>query len=314
MQKTVNPFEFSDTNKRYHTYTYFLRHKFGKKCVKIPLDGGFTCPNADGTKGFGGCTYCTGKFSPDCKKSISEQFDEAVEILSKKWSDTLYIPYFQANTNTYAPLDVLKERFEAALAHQNTVGLNIATRADCLSDEVVEYLHRLSRRTFLTVELGLQTIHDSTAEKINRCHSYAEFLEGYQKLSGLNVCIHIINGLPGESREMMLDTAREIARLHPQSLKIHLLYIMEGTKIASEYKNGEFDTLTLPEYTDIVCSQLELLPADIVIGRVTGDGEADGLIAPLWSRKKFVVMNEIDKELARRNTYQGIYANSVKNQ
>ncbi len=306
MPEKNNPFPFSDTNKRYHTYNYFLRRKFGSKCVKIPLDGGFDCPNADGTKGSGGCTYCTGRFSPNPQKSITEQFDEAAQILEKKWPGALYIPYFQARTNTYAPLEVLKSKYSEALAHERVVGLNIATRADCLEDDVVDYLRELSEQTFLTVELGLQTIHDKTAERINRCHSYEEFLRGYEKLKGLNVCIHIIDGLPGEDREMMLQTAREIAKLHPQSLKIHLLYVMRGTVLAKQYEAGEFSLLTLPEYVDIICSQIELLPPDIVIGRVTGDGEADGLIAPLWTRKKFVCMNEIDKELARRNSYQGI--------
>ncbi len=306
MASKINPFPFSDTNKRYHTYNYFLRQKFGSKCVKIPLDGGFDCPNADGSRGFGGCTYCTGRFSPDSQKSITEQFDEAAAMLEKKWPGALYIPYFQARTNTYAPLEVLREKYSEALAHENVVGLNIATRADCLEDDVVEYLKELSEKTFLTVELGLQTVHDTTAERINRCHTYEEFLSGYEKLRGLNVCIHIIDGLPGEDREMMLQTAREIAALHPHALKIHLLYVMRGTLLAKQYEAGEFELLTLPQYVDIICSQLELLPPDIVIGRVTGDGEADGLIAPLWTRKKFVCMNEIDKELARRNSYQGI--------
>ena len=170
---------------------------------------------------------------------------------------------------------------------------------------LVNYLRELHERTFLTVELGLQTIHDITAEKINRCHSYEEFLRGYEKLNGLNVCVHIINGLPGETHEMMLETARELARIRPFMVKIHLLHIIEGTKMAQQYKDGEFELPTLEEYVRTVCDQLEILPEDTVIARVTGDGAPDTLVAPLWSRKKFVVMNEIDKELARRDSMQG---------
>lgn len=304
-----SPFKYSDTNKRYYTYDYFLKQKFGGKCVKIMLDCGFTCPNIDGTKGVGGCTYCSGRGSGDFAESsllsIEEQFAAVRERMYRKWDGARCIAYFQAHTNTYAPLSTLKSLYEEALAQPDVVGLSIATRADCISEETAEYLRSLSERTFLTVELGLQSVFDTTAERINRCHTYAEFLEGYEKLRGLNVCVHIINGLPGEDREMMLETARRVGELHPQSIKIHLLHVLRGTRLADEYERGAFRTLELAEYVDIVCSQLELLPEDVVIGRITGDGAADELIAPLWSLKKFVCMNEIDKELARRDSWQG---------
>ena len=305
----INPFPYSDSNKRYYTYDYFLRSKFGKKVFKVTLDAGFTCPNIDGSRGVGGCTYCSARGSGDFAASpalpICEQYAIVRKTMEKKWEGGLCIPYFQAHTNTYAPLSVLREKFEEALDLPNAVGLDIATRADCISDDVADYLRELHTRTFLTVELGLQTIHDSTAEKINRCHTYEEFLRGYEKLKGLNVCVHIINGLPGESREMMTATARELARIRPFMVKIHLLHIIKGTKMADQYLAGEFELPTLEEYVSIVCDQLEILPSETVIARVTGDGAPDSLIAPQWSRKKFVVMNEIDKELVRRNSMQG---------
>ena len=304
-----SPFPYSDSNKRYYTYDYFLRTKFGQKVFKVTLDAGFTCPNIDGSKGVGGCTYCSsrgsGDFAASPSLSIEEQYNIVRKMMDKKWEGGLCIPYFQAHTNTYAPTCVLKENFEQALKLPDAVGLDVATRADCLSDETVEYLRELHERTFLTVELGLQTVHDVTAEKINRCHTYEEFLRGYEKLRGLNVCIHIINGLPGETHEMMLETARELARIKPFMVKIHLLHIIAGTKMAEQYLSHEFELPTLEEYVATVCDQLEILPEDTVIARVTGDGAPDTLVAPMWSKKKFVVMNEIDKELLRRNSMQG---------
>ncbi|MBR4881423.1 MAG: radical SAM protein, partial [Clostridia bacterium] len=175
-----------------------------------------------------------------------------------------------------------------------------------IDDECIEYLKEINERTFLILELGLQTVHDSTAELVNRGHSYDKFLEVYEKLKGLNICIHIINSLPYETEEMMLTTAREIARLHPFMLKIHMLYIEEGTPISEDYKKGDFELLSLEKYVEITCRQLELLPPDVCIGRITGDGQKSTLIAPQWSKKKFVVMNEIDKYLVKNNTYQGI--------
>ena len=306
-----NNFKYSDDNKRYHTWNYHLRHKFGKKVFKVALNGGFTCPNIDGTRGFGGCTYCSsmgsGDFAGDANKSVLEQFNEVKERMHKKWADALYIPYFQANTNTYAPVSVLKEKFEPVLAQKNVVGLSIATRADCLSDEVVEYLSELNKRTYLIVELGLQSIFDETGERINRCHTYAEFLDGYNRLKerGINICVHLIDGLPGETKEMMLKSAETVAKLKPHCVKLHLLHILKGTKIAAEYENGGFELLTLEEYVDIIVSQLELFSEETVIQRLTGDGGRDVLVGPLWSLKKFVVLNEIDKEMLRRDTYQG---------
>lgn len=306
-----NPFPYSLDNKRYHTWNYFLQNKFGSKVTKIALNGGFTCPNIDGTKGIGGCTYCSGgsgEFAGNVKKSISEQFLEVVERMHLKWQDTKYIPYFQANTNTYAPLEKLKSLYEEALSQKDVVGLAIATRPDCIEDDVLDYLEELSKRTYLLIELGLQSIFDETGNRINRCHSYFEFEECYKKLRNrnINVCVHLIIGLPGETRDMMLESVKKVASLRPQCIKLHLLHILTGTKIAEEYAHGEFDTLDLFEYVNIIVDALEYLPPETVVQRLTGDGAKHSLIAPLWSLKKFVVLNEIDKEMVRRNCWQGI--------
>lgn len=309
-----NPFPYSLDNKRYHTWNYFLQKKFGCKVTKLALNAGFTCPNIDGTKGFGGCSYClsgSGDFAGSPDKSITEQFLEVSERMSKKWQDTKYIPYFQANTNTYAPLDKLKKLYSEALMQKNVVGIAIATRPDSIEDDVLDYLEELSKNTYLLVELGLQSIFDETGNRINRCHSYSEFLECYNKLRerNINVCVHLIMGLPGESREMMLESVKEVAKLKPQCVKLHLLHILKGTKIAEEYERHEFKALELFEYVNIIVDALELLPPETVVQRLTGDGAKDSLIAPLWSLKKFVVLNEIDKEMVRRNTMQGVKYN-----
>lgn len=316
-QAETNPFPNSDSNKRYYAYDYFLRKKFGQKCAKLPLDGGFTCPNRDGTRGHGGCVYCSargsGDFCADASTPIKEQLDYAFSLLSKKWDSPLCIAYFQAFTNTYAPLSVLREKYEAALAWKGgyIVGMSIATRADCLADDVCEYLAELAERTFLTVELGLQTVHDKTAERINRAHTFAEFTAGYEKLrrvsDKISIAVHLINGLPGENTEMMLQSAKSVADMRPDQLKLHLLHVIDGTELAAMYRNGEFECLTLDEYADITVRQLEIMPPETVIGRLTGDGVADTLIAPEWSRKKLAVMNTVDKLMYERSTWQGKY-------
>ncbi len=307
-----------ETGKRYNAAGTFLKRKFGKRTVKIALNGGFDCPNRDGTKGYGGCTYCSaagsGDFAGDPLMNIAGQFADGKKLLLKKWGgDVCYIPYFQANTNTYAPLPKLKALFEEAISWENAVGLAISTRPDCISDETADLLAGLSKKTYLTVELGLQTIHDKTAEMINRCHGYADFISGFEKLKsrGINVCVHIINGLPGETHEMMLDTVREISRLGIYGIKIHLLHVIRGTKMAEQYLGGKFETMTFDEYIETVCDQIELLPKEVLIERLTGDGARRDLIAPLWSIEKKNVLNAIDKELIRRGTMQGYSYSAV---
>jgi radical SAM protein (TIGR01212 family) len=312
-QRTQNPFEYSDSNKRYYTYDYYLRRTFGGKCAKIPLDIGLTCPNIDGRCGVGGCIYCSGRGSGDFAElptlSVREQYEAVRGKLSSKWSTERCIPYFQAHTNTYAPLSVLKAHFEEALALDGAVGMNIATRADCLEADVVEYLAELAERTTLTVELGLQTVHDSTAALINRGHTYADFVSGFKAIraasSKINICVHLIFGLPNESDEEMLESVKEVARLHPEQVKIHLLHVIRGTVMAEMYERGEYTPLDKERYVRLVADAIELLPPDVVVARVTGDGMADELLAPEWSRKKVSVINDIDKLLYERDAYQG---------
>lgn len=305
-----NKFKFTLDNKRYHTWNYHLHELFGQKVFKVALNGGFSCPNLDGTKGIGGCTYClsgSGDFAGNPEHDILTQFEEVKAKMHKKWHDAKYIPYFQANTNTYAPVFTLKQKFEPVLEKDGVVGLALATRADCLPPDVLDYLSELNKRTYLIVELGLQSIFDETGEKINRCHSYAEFLDGYEKLKsrGIRTCVHLILGLPGETHSMMLESAKTVARLRPECVKLHLLHVMKGTKIAEQYLLGEFSVMTRNEYVNTVVDCLEYFHENTVIQRLTGDGGKDVLIAPLWSLKKFVVLNEIDKEMVRRDTYQG---------
>ena len=307
----MNRFEFSDDNKRYHTYNYYLKHRFGQKVFKVPLNVDLGCPNRDGTKGVGGCIFCSEKMSGDFAGNpwddIETQFNQIRAKMHNKWQEGLYIPYFQAGSNTYSDVETLRRMYETALSFENVVGLSIATRADCITEEIADLLQDISKRTYLTVELGLQSVHDETARLCNRCHSYEDFLKGFEMLKsrGINVCVHIINGLPFESREMMIETAETVGRLGIHSIKIHLLHILKGTRLGEMYENGEFEALEMEDYVDIVCEQLERLPEDVIIQRVTGDGAKDDLIAPLWSLKKFCVMNEIDKKMARENLCQG---------
>ena len=309
--KFNNPYPLSDDNKRYQTYNYYLRHRFGKKVFKVPLNVDLGCPNRDGTKGIGGCVFCSAKMSGDFAGNpaddIITQFNEIKAVMQHKWQDGLCIPYFQAGSNTYADVETLRKMYETALELENTTGLSIATRADCIDEQKADLLGQIAEKTYLTVELGLQTIHNETAMKMNRCHTFEDFIAGYQLLrkNNVNVCVHIINGLPNESYEMMLETAKVLSEFDLHSIKIHLLHILKGTVLADMYAKGEFKAMEQDEYVNLVCDQLEVLPPDLIIQRVTGDGAKNDLIAPLWSLKKFCVMNDIDKELGRRNSWQG---------
>lgn len=298
-------------NKRYYTLDNFYFEKFGSKVAKISLDAGFTCPNIDGTLGTGGCIYCSSKGSGDYAghgDDLVKQFYEIKEIMDKKWPNSQYIGYFQAHTNTYAPVSVLKEKYESILNISGVVGLNIATRADAISDECLDYLEELNKKTYLTIELGLQTIHEKTSILINRCHTLKCFTDMVKRLRerNINVVVHIINGLPYETKEMMLETAEFLNTLDIQGVKIHMLHILKNTKLAKMYESEKFHVLTKEEYIDIVCDQLEILDPNIVINRITGDPKVDDLVEPTWLIKKFTVLNDIDKELRRRDSYQGI--------
>lgn len=304
-------FKYSNTNKRYHTLDYFYKQKFNSKVFKVSLNAGFSCPNIDGTVGTGGCIYCSnlgsGEYAGNSKDDLITQFNEVKDMMIKKWPNGKYIGYFQAHTNTYAPINVLKEKYETILNLDNVVGLSIATRPDAISDECLEYLDKLNKKTYLTIELGLQTIHEKTSKFINRCHTLERFEEMVKKLrsKNINVVVHIINGLPYETKEMMIETIKYLNTLDIQGIKIHMLSVLKNTKLALIYKETPFPILSREEYIDIVCDQIEYLRPEIVINRITGDPKADDLIAPNWLIKKVTILNDIDKELVNRNTYQG---------
>ena len=300
------------SNKRFLGISEVLKQRFGQKTVAVPLNAGLSCPNRDGKKGFGGCIYCSnelsGEFAGKPEQSLAEQFESVKKLYEQKWPNAKYVAYLQAGSNTYACPQRLREIYNEALEIQGISGLAIATRADCLGEEVLEILSELNKTTYLRVELGLQTVNDKTAEIINRGYSYKEFLQGYNSLQdlGIDTCLHIINGLPNESYEDMMQTAKEVAKLKPQEVKIHLLYVVKGTKLEKMYLSGKYTPLEKEEYIKIVCDQLEVLPPTTAIGRLTGDGDRKTLVAPLWSRDKRSVLNGIDKELSARNSYQGI--------
>lgn len=308
----TNIFKHSNDNKRYHTLNYYYQNKFGYKVSKISLNAGFTCPNIDGTKGYGGCIYCSnlgsGEYAGNVNLDLVEQFNSIKEVIDRKWPNCKYIGYFQAHTNTYAPLNILKEKYETILKLENVVGISIATRCDAITNETLEYLSDLNKKTFLTIELGLQTIHEKTATLINRCHTLKCFEDMVKKLQArkINVVVHIINGLPYETKEMMVETAKYLSNLNVNGIKIHMLSILKNTKLEQLYLKEKFEILTKEEYIDIVCDQIENISEDIVIHRITGDPKEEDLIEPTWITKKRCIINDIDKELKRRNTYQGI--------
>ena len=305
-------FKYTLDNKRYHTLNYHVKTKYKQKVVKISLNAGFSCPNLDGTVGYGGCIYCSktgsGEFGGDITKPLPIQFKEIKDKIDKKWPNSKYIAYFQARTNTHAPVEILKEKYESVLKIKDVIGISIAT----INNECFEYLKELNTKTNLTIELGLQTIHESTSKLINRCHTLKNFEEMVKKLKANNieVVVHIINGLPYETKEMMIDTVKYLNSLNIDGIKIHMLNIIKDTPIEKLYNEQKFHLLTKEEYIDIVISQLEHLNDKIVIHRITSDPDHKNLIAPSWLLKKVCLLNDIDKEMKKRNTYQGI---KVKN-
>ena len=307
----TNNFKYSNTNKRYHTLDYHYKNIFNQKVFKVSLDAGLSCPNIDGTVGYGGCIYCSktgsGEFAGNKNESVEIQFEKIKEMMLKKWPNAKYIGYFQAHTNTYAPVKKLKELHDKILEKENVIGISIATRPDAISDECLKYLIELNKKTYLTIELGLQTSNVNTAKLINRCHTLECFEKMVKKLreNNINVVVHIINGLPYETKLDMLNTVKYLNKLDIQGIKIHMLSILKDTAIEKMYLKEKFHLLSKEEYIDIVISQLELLRPEIVIHRITGDPKLEDLIEPNWLTKKFCVLNDIDKEMAKRNTYQG---------
>ena len=311
----MNSFQYSNTNKRYHTLDYYYKTKFKEKICKVSLNAGFTCPNIDGTVGYGGCIYCSklgsGEFAGKKEDSLTEQFIKGKTMMQEKWPEAKYIGYFQARTNTYAPLPILKEKYEEVLKQKDVIGLSIATRPDSITEDCLSYLEELNKKTYLTIELGLQSIHEKTAKLINRCHSLKCFEDMVKELRKrkINVVVHIINGLPYEDKNDMLETVKYLNQLDIQGIKIHMLSITKDTPLEKLYQKEKFHILTKDEYIDIVINQLELLRKEIVIHRITGDPKKEDLIEPKWLLKKFVVLNDIDKEMVKRDTYQGVKAN-----
>ena len=297
--------------KRYHSLNYFLRNKFGEKIYKISLDGGFTCPNRDGKVAKGGCTFCSARGSGDYAGSrilsISEQFEDRKVMMEKKWKDGKYIAYFQAYTNTYAPVEELRRKYDEALAQKNVVALSIATRPDCLDKDVLDYLEELNKKTYLWVELGLQTINDKTARNFNRGYDFETFDSSLKKLQerGIEVVVHTIFGLPGEDEEDMLKTVDYVAHSGAQGVKFHLLHLMQGTKMVEQYESGELQLLSKEDYIDLICKAIAMIPEEMVVHRLTGDAPRQSLIGPMWSLKKWEVLNDIDKALVDNNIWQG---------
>lgn len=310
----MNPFPYAeDKNKRYHSWNFALRQEFGEKIFKVPIDAGFDCPNRDGTVAKGGCTFCSVSGSGDMilapEAPLPEQFEKEIAMMHKKWPQVdKYIVYFQNFTNTHAPVAVIRERFEQVLTLPGVVGISIGTRPDCLPEDVVDYLAELNQRFYLWVELGLQTTFETTSNAINRAHDYQTYLDGVASLRkhNIRVCTHLINGLPGETIEMMQENVRRtIQDSDIQGIKLHLLHLMRNTRMLRDYHEGRLQLMRRDTYVSLICDQLEMIPPEIIIHRLTGDSPWDSLVGPMWSLKKWEVLNEIDQEMLRRNSYQG---------
>ncbi|MFB0958574.1 MAG: TIGR01212 family radical SAM protein [Clostridiaceae bacterium] len=306
------------SGKRYRSLNHDLRERFGEKVMKISLDGGFSCPNRDGTLSFDGCIFCSergsGDFAGDRLSSLTEQFETVRRTLSDKWTSGKYIAYFQAFTNTYDTPDRLRERYEEALAQPGVVGLAIATRPDCLSDGIIALLQELSQRTYLWVELGLQTCHDENARRINRGYDRSVYESAMERLTraGIEAVTHVIFGLPGETREDMLETVRYVRDQGSRGVKFHLLHLMRHTPLESVYQSGGLRFLEEAEYITLICDAIGLLSPDMVVHRLTGDSPRELLIGPMWSLKKWEILNAIDSELTRRDIIQGSLREEIR--
>lgn len=312
-------FPYSDDERRWHTLSFETRRLFGRRAVKVMLDAGMTCPNRDGTKGYGGCTFCsaggageTNRFSPE---DLLVQYEKNKEIMRKKWPDSLTIPYFQSFSNTYAPAEKIREMLEPFLGKEEAAAVAVATRADCLQEDILEVLAQANRKKPVWLELGLQTSNDYTAERVNRCHTFQEFKDGVYraKEKGLRICVHVLNGLPGETTEDMLKTTKDIAALPVDSVKFHMLNVLRDSALGKEYRNSPFPLLSEDEYIDILIRQLEILPPEITVERVSGDPLPGGLLAPQWVLNKKRVLNHLKNELIRRDSCQGRKHNGKRN-
>ena len=307
----INNFKYSFNEKRYHTFNYYLKSTYNCKVSKVIIDGGFTCPNRDGSKGYGGCIFCSEKGSGDSNvdlgNDVLSQYIANKKIMDNKWPNSLYIPYFQSYSNTYGPLTKIQKMLEPFIHMDEVCEIAIATRCDCLNDDVIEYLDSITTYKPIWIELGLQTSNDNTGEFLNRKYSFAEFNDAIERLSKTNikVCVHVINGLPYETEEDMLQTIKDINHLKFDAIKIHMLHIIKNTKLAKIYEDNPFEILSRDKYIELVVKQLELLKPEVVIQRLTGDPIKDDLLAPEWVLNKTTILNDIDKLMRKLDTYQG---------
>lgn len=303
---------FNGTDKRYNQFSAYLKNKFGVKVYKVTLDAGFSCPNRDGTISTGGCIFCDegGSFSQahSNKLTIEEQVEVGIKNLSERFKAEKFMSYFQAYSNTYKPVNELKHIYDSALKNEKIVGLSIGTRPDCVDDEKLDLIASYKDNYYTWVEYGLQSVHDKTLKKINRGHDYECFLKAYEKTKerGINVCVHVIFGL-WESHDEILETARALVRLKVDGVKIHMLCALQNTKLARMYEDGEISFMSEDEYVETVCDFLEILPRETTIHRLAGNGYSKTLIAPQWLGAKFDCLNKIDRELLKRNSYQGVF-------
>lgn len=296
---------------RYTSFSRYLRDKFGEKVYRVPIDAGFTCPNRDGTRAFGGCTFCddrgSGAPTIDQRLSVKEQLASGAERIKRRFKAGKFLAYFQAFTNTYAPEAVLKSLYDVALEHPDVVGLCIGTRPDCLDDNVLDLIADYAARTFVWLEVGVQSVHNRTLDKINRGHTAEEFFDAVKRARArdLKVATHLIFGLPGETRDDMMETVRQVADIGLEGIKIHQLCIYKGTPMEADYLRGELPLLEEDAYVELVCDGLELLPPDMVVMRLVAEGTRDEVIAPAWAFEKSRIMDKVDAELDRRGTKQG---------
>ncbi|MBQ5590116.1 MAG: TIGR01212 family radical SAM protein [Clostridia bacterium] len=302
-------FRYSDDNKRYHTLSFYNKNKYGFKVQKAAVNASLTCPNIDGRLGVGGCIYCESGSAYFTNKSLSikQQIINEINRISKNNKFGKFIVYYQSNTNTYTDLKTLENMLSTACEFKEVIGVTLSTRADCVDDEILSLLCRYNKKIEVSLELGLQTVHNKTLKAINRCHTFEDFVKDYERIkkSGLKICIHIINGLIGEDRDMMMQTAKQVGKLSPDGLKIHMLHISKGTTLEKIYEQNPFELLSKEEYIDIVANQLRYIPPQTVIERLTGDGDKSKLIAPMWTADKISVLGGIDKRMNELDIYQG---------
>ena len=308
-----NSFRYSFNEKRYHTFNYYLKTKYNCKVSKVILDAGFTCPNRDGSKGYGGCTFCSEKGSGDSNIDIGDelikQYNANKAIMDNKWPNGLYIPYFQSFSNTYGPLEKIKNMLSPFIKMDEVCEIAIATRCDCLQDETIKYLDSLTSIKPIWLEIGLQTSNDKTGVLVNRQYTFLDFKSTLEKLSKTNikVCVHIMNGLPYDSKQDMLQTVKDIKDLKFDAIKIHMLHVLKNTVLGNEYQKQPFELISRDEYIELVVKQLELLKPEVIIQRLTGDPMVEDLLAPNWVTNKTTILNDIDKLMRKLDTYQGVH-------